>query len=396
MREKMKWLLMVLGVCLLSAAFSGETLAKSTKTETRMPIDTVSLQVTSQVKEGDDWGYLIATEGGGLCSVGNYEWSGMSKDGWAIGDKPKVKIYLHAKSGYYFNKTNGKGKVSVSGAQYTSAKIADNKETLVVSVDLKPVAGQYRSPDYAEWVGYPYGKVQWAAVSGIDTYELILYRNGNVVAGIEKVVGNTFDFFPYMDQTGDYRYRVRGIPRDSIQAEYILPTEWTGSASQYIGKDETPSGWYGWNGTTVGNSKPAYGWQKNEEGWWYQEANSYPADAWKEIDGKWYLFDYRGYMLSGWQNRGGLWYYLSENGEMQNGWLQNERQWYYLREDGAAVTGWNTIDGKTYFMNNQCAILYGWWLIDGKWYYFDKESGAMVRDAWIEGYYINSDGVWVG
>lgn len=394
--KQIKRLILVLLIGALTMVCSGAAFAKSTKNETRMPIDTVSLQVTSQVKEGDDRGYLVATESGGLCTVGNLEWSGMSSDGWQIGDKPKVKISLHAKSGYYFNKTNGKGKVTVSGAQFTSAKIADNKETLIVSVELKPVSGRHQAPDYAQWAGYPYGRAQWDAVPGIDAYELILYRDGNLVTGIEKVVGNTYDFFPYMDQSGDYRYRVRGIPKDTVQAEYIIPTDWTLSEKQNISNDETPAGWYDWNENTLGLKKPVSGWQKNAEGWWYQESTGYPADTWKQIDGKWYLFDYRGYMLTGWQNRDGKWYYLSDNGDMQTGWLQDQRQWYYLGADGAALTGWNTIDGKTYFMNDQCAILYGWWVIGGKWYYFDTNTGALVRDAWVDGYYINQDGVWTG
>lgn len=394
--KQMKRLMLMLLIGALSAACSGAAFARGTKNETRTPIDTVYLQVTSQVREGDDRGYLVATEGGGLCTVGNLEWSGMSGDGWKIGDKPRVKIYLHAKSGYYFNKTNGKGKVTVSGAQFTTAKIGDNKETLIVTVELKPVSGRHQPPDFAQWAGYPYGLAQWEAVAGIDAYELILYRDGNMVTGIEKVVGSTFDFFPYMAQSGDYRYRVRGIPKDSVQAEYITPTDWTLSESQNISNDETPSGWYDWNKSTLGQNKPVSGWQKNAEGWWYQEADGYPADTWKQIDGKWYLFDYRGYMLTGWQNREGKWYYLSDNGDMQTGWLQDQRQWYYLGADGGVLTGWNTIDGKTYFMNDQCAILYGWWVIDGKWYYFDTNTGSLVRDAWVDGYYINSDGIWTG
>lgn len=386
-----------LSACLFSAVFSGQAQARSNKQETRNPIDTVSVSVTSQVHAGDDWGYIVATEAGGLCTIGNYEWSGMSLDGWAIGDKPKVRIYLHAKNGYYFNKTNGKGKVTVAGADYSSARIADNKETLIVAVDLKPVEGKYLAPLTADWAGYPYGKAQWEPVKGVDAYGLTLYRDGERIFDVERAVGTEYDFFPHMDKPGTYMFRVRGVPKDSVQAEYLIPTDWTGSRNLQINREDTPAGWYGWNLSTEGQSHPLAGWQKNSDGWWYANPDgTYPSDNWMQINGKWYLFDYRGYMLTGWQLKNGRWYFLSVNGDMQTGWLQDERQWYYLSNDGAALTGFHTINGDTYFMNDRCAIVYGWWLLEGKWYYFDKVSGKMVKNTTIDGYYIDKAGIWAG
>lgn len=394
---KKRLLALAMGACIFSTAFSGTAFARTSKQETRQPIETMGINVVSQVQEGDDWGYIVASESTGMCTVGNYEWSGMSAGGWAIGDKPKVQIYFHAKSGNYFNRINGKGKITVTGADYNTARITDNKETLIVTVSLKPVAGKYDSPDDAEWVGFPFGLAEWTPVKGIDAYSLMLYRDGQKIWETERVTGTKFDFFPYMDKPGTYEFRVRGVAKDSAQEEYIVPTDWMISDEQNIDSDETPAGWYGWNQSTLGQSHPEFGWQKDADGWWYKNADgTYPKDAWAMIDGKWYLFDYQGYMLKGWQMKDNHWYFLSENGDMQTGWYQDGRQWYYLGADGAALTGWNTIDGSTYYMNDQCAIVYAWWLIDGKWYYFDTNSGKLARNTWIGGKYVNQDGVWVG
>lgn len=40
----------------------------------------------------------------------------------------------------------------------------------------------------------------------------------------------------------------------------------------------------------------------------------------------------------------------------------------------------------------------GWQLIDGKWYYFnettDGTEGTLITDAWIDNYYVDSNGRW--
>ena len=93
-----------------------------------------------------------------------------------------------------------------------------------------------------------------------------------------------------------------------------------------------------------------------------------------KIDNIWYYFKESGSFGNGWVLDQGKWYYIKENGTMQKGWLKQNNIWYYLQPgNGAMATGWRNIKDS--------------------WYYF-ASNGAMVVNTVIDGYYINSDGVW--
>ena len=66
---------------------------------------------------------------------------------------------------------------------------------------------------------------------------------------------------------------------------------------------------------------------------------------------------------------------------MQTGWLSDQNKWYLLNPDGA-----------------MCADT--WVLVNGKWYYFnpvsDGKQGIMFADAWIDGWYVDKNGLWNG
>ena len=95
-----------------------------------------------------------------------------------------------------------------------------------------------------------------------------------------------------------------------------------------------------------------------------------------EPTGNWYLFNQNGIMLTGWQKIGGEWYYLRSDGSMAgNAWVQSSGKWYYLTGSGEMATA-RWIEWK------------------GDWYYL-YSSGVMATDTTIDGYSINSAGVWV-
>lgn len=55
-------------------------------------------------------------------------------------------------------------------------------------------------------------------------------------------------------------------------------------------------------------------------------------------------------------------------------WRNSGEEWWYA-------------EGDSYIKN--C-----WKEIDGKWYYFDYD-GYILRNTIIDGYYLNSDGIWI-
>lgn len=87
------------------------------------------------------------------------------------------------------------------------------------------------------------------------------------------------------------------------------------------------------------------GWEQNDTGWWYHNENEgWPENEWKEIDDKWYYFNGEGYRVSGWQQLDGGWYYFGEahDGSLKtNAWVDG----YYVGSDGrmlAATWAGNT------------------------------------------------------
>ena len=56
------------------------------------------------------------------------------------------------------------------------------------------------------------------------------------------------------------------------------------------------------------------------------------------------------------------------------GWAQDGNGWLYRNQDGSMHTGW-LLDG-------------------GNWYYMSPENGRMVKNAYIEGRYLDGSGIW--
>ena len=120
------------------------------------------------------------------------------------------------------------------------------------------------------------------------------------------------------------------------------------------------------------------GWQKNANGWWYQNSDgSYPANKWLKIGTEWFWFDERGYCVTNnWQKINNQWYWFDERGTMTIGWKNIAGSWYYFHENGSMATGW---------------VKY-----HDKWYYLNTSNGFMESNAFIKHgngwYYLNEDG----
>ena len=111
--------------------------------------------------------------------------------------------------------------------------------------------------------------------------------------------------------------------------------------------------------------------------WSYLEKGNSVKDAWRTINKKRYHFDEYGIMQTGWVTLDGTEYYLDpKSGAVLSGWRQKEDgSWYYLSSNaktfGRPVTGWQTISKKRYLFN---------------------ESGVMLSETWVDGYYLSKSG----
>ena len=135
------------------------------------------------------------------------------------------------------------------------------------------------------------------------------------------------------------------------------------------------------------------GWQKNNKGWWYQNADgSYPENEFKTIGGHKYYFETDGYMVTGWLNLDKTYYLFDDNGHMLTGWQYIDGTYYYMDVKlGDMYVGLHEIGDETYLFAPSGAMVTGWHKLDGKYYSFD-ESGAMLHDCWDGNYYLLSDG----
>ena len=131
--------------------------------------------------------------------------------------------------------------------------------------------------------------------------------------------------------------------------------------------------WYEKDGSQ--KYKPTGSWKGNSTGWWFEDTSGwYPSDCWQKIDGYWYYFKPDGYIAC--------------NEYYKGYWFKSDGTWddqYYLswKQD---ATGWWVEDKSGWWPSSS------WLKIDGCWYYFNS-SGYMVTSDYVDGYWIDADGV---
>jgi hypothetical protein len=76
-------------------------------------------------------------------------------------------------------------------------------------------------------------------------------------------------------------------------------------------------------------------------------------------------------------------------------WIQNDdgRLWY--KQGNSWATGWKYINGKWYCFGQDGYVKNGWVQdTNGKWYFLNND-GSMATNVTINGYYLDSNGVWI-
>ena len=103
------------------------------------------------------------------------------------------------------------------------------------------------------------------------------------------------------------------------------------------------------------------------------------GNTWMQFDKGWSCADYRGEryidepQLHGWVQRDGKWYFYDSDGKMtKNHWEFYKGDYYYMASDGVMCTGWTQIGADQYYF---CP------------------DGHMARSEWIDGLFLDMDGV---
>ena len=397
-----------------------------------------------------DGGILVGQKGSHF-TVTSASWVDSSSKEVVAAAEPRMSLTLEPDdvSEYYFLASYKASNVKVSGGSFVSAR--RDGDNLVVTVKVNPIRGEYDMPRDAYWNEKNLGEAKWEKPeNGSGYYEVQLLRNDKNVFKVEKTSASNYNFYPYMTQTGEYTFKIRTIPGTDFQKSYGKQSDWLESGQlviteRYIsdGKGQQNS-----KSTAVKGVEDTVGWIKEGNVWRYRyPSGDFKTGGWERIDDKWYYFNNSGIMVTGWQDIGGFWYYFHGNGEMALGWAKVNGKWYYFRpekegvypegsmfskgwrviagyyyyfnQDGSVFTGWlkengkwyylnvldNSLQGamftgwirrdeKTYYADSNGEMVEGWYQIDGLWYYFHLGSGEMARNTEIDGFYLDSDGVW--
>lgn len=274
--------------------------------EDREKIGQIDLHIDADISVGDDSGSVNVTAESDRFYVDDVEIT--NDDGeWTDGEVPRIEVTLEAKSGYYFSsKSSGIFDFSGDDADFVSASIKNDKETMVVTIKLDPLEGSMEI-DSAMWEEDESPMAVWDEAEGAVSYEVRLYRGSSSVTELIVTNNNYYNFSSYITRTGDYHYKVRAINSRSKKGP------WTESDELYVGDEEL--NWIRNSSYSSGNT--AYGWILDNNGWWYRNPDgSYTTNGWQLINNVWYAFDGTGYMRTGWIAWNGVWYYCDASGAM--------------------------------------------------------------------------------
>ncbi len=401
-------------------------------------------------KSSVDDNEIAVSTSGSKYKITDAEWTSGGDMRVKSGDKPTMRVTLESEdiSKNYFLSSYRSSNVTITGGTFTSASKDGDK--LIINLKLDPIKGKFDEPTDVYWNDDKLGEIRWTRPDNSSgTYELQLMRDKTKVTSV-TTSGLLYNFYPYMTQAGKYYVNIRTILTSTEERQYAENSDWLSSTELTITDRDVSDGkgQEGKGGTA--SSLYKFGWYKENGFWYYRylDDNRLQGAGWAYIDKNWYLFNQYGQMQTGWQIINDKTYFLLKDGSMFTGWMKNGSDWYYLipkeelrngevwgqaanngwrminshyyyfKSNGAMYTGWLYENGKYYFLNDIDNSLYGvmftgwihrnertyycdfdgtmvegWHSINGNSYYFYPGSGQMATNAYIDGYYVNNDGI---
>ena len=350
------------------------------------------------------------------------------------GSSPSIRVLLEAIPKetshsnydliYLFRGSYTSSNVTVTKGKLEKAEVKDSGYFLELTIKMNGLTGQFDMPSSADWTE-PTGTAAWVA-NEIDSgfHDLICYRGSTTVKKLTNYRGSSYNFYPYMTKSGDYKFKIRTV-QDPAQ-EHGKPSEWLESGELYIGEDQVSDGSGqttadeigGGSGTPViagDNQFPngtgnqvVVGWvEQNGYTYFFYPDGSYARSGWVKHNDKWYMFDDAGHRLTGWQkNKYGKWFYMDPaTAVMKTGWLKDNGNWYYLDTtpgdaEGHMITGWLNWNNQKYYFNSSGVMVTGWYKIDDSYRYFYPEGstggayGYMARNTTVGDFSFDENGVW--
>ena len=386
----------IAALCLTAALISG---AMPVTALADTAIDSVSLDISSEIVPDDDNNDVDVSVDSSHCDVDDVEVTNEPSGDWEAGDEPRIRVTLAADRDYYFASGFDEKDVDLSGDDGEVTSVSRSRDELRISIRLAELEDEDYDGDYdldvsgLEWDDYD-GTAYWDDAEDAKKYEVRLYRNGSSVTSVKTTSNTDYNFSDEFTRSGDYYFRVRAVRNSSnkgtweeseelsvtsSEARDIRENGESSSSSSSSGGPGSSSGGPGSNsgGPGVsGTSAGAWLWDNNVGRWWYCNADkTYTVNNWQYIGNSWFYFDAQGYMVTGWQFINGAWYYMDNNGYMLTGWQYINNRWYFLHNpNGNMITGWVQTNGL--------------------WYYCDA-SGAMLTNTYTpDGYYVDGSGVW--
>jgi len=374
-------------------------------------INSISITVSVSPTPGESLPDLevgYTNDGGSEVMIPNNERYAIESAKWTskvdevkLGATYTIKVILEPMNNYKFNSSYGSSKVTVKGGTYVSAS-RQSSGKLAVTVRTKAAKGALEAPEDAYWESSRsdnnrFGYAKWDTVKNA-AYDVYLYKGSKIVQKVTDLHSGNYNFYPYMTAKGTYTFRVRAVPVDDSTAKYASNSGWTVSDELYVDEEDVSDGRGQQAGKpTTSVSTPetnVVGWIQEGKRWYFRYPDgTYVKNGWERVNNIWYLFDEYGIMQTGWQLMNGSYYYMDQDGRMLTGWFKDRDVWYYLTESGAMATGWIQLGDKVYYLNDSGMMLTGWQNIEGQIFYLHPDGHKAVNE-WIDGFYVDLNGVW--